>query len=84
MPLMIQPSVLSNRSEVLRLLASGECSFKSLHLEKFDGVKINFSNCNLIGSRFKAARFGHANFSNAISRVLFRAIIAMGSSPFRN
>ena len=54
----------TNLKELLGALAHGHRSFNSLHLENLDGVKINLSNCDLKGSRFKEARFGHADFSN--------------------
>ena len=71
----------TNLKELLVALAQGTRSFNSLHLENLDGVKINFSNCDLKGSWFKEARFGHADFSNAnIQGCCFQQAILWGAN----
>ena len=56
----------SDINEFVRALDNGERIFRMLHLEALDGVNLNLRECDLRGSRFKEARLGQANLSNAV------------------
>ena len=46
-------------------LAAGEKDLRSLKLGEIDGLDLDLSGCNLDGSCFKEARFGHATLRGA-------------------
>ena len=67
-------------NEFVLALDNGERIFRMLHLEHLDGVSLNLRECDLQGSRFKEARLGHANLSNAVLHgCCFQQVLLWGS-----
>ncbi|NDC35449.1 MAG: pentapeptide repeat-containing protein, partial [Synechococcaceae bacterium WB9_2_112] len=55
----------SNLEQLRAALASGERELRNLHLGEIDGLDLDLSDCNLQGSCFKEARFGHARLTRS-------------------
>ena len=59
-------SLPTSLGELRQALARGERSFLGLHLDDLDGVDLDLSGCDLSGSCFREARFGHAHLGGAL------------------
>ena len=55
----------TSRQYLRAALEAGERNFQGLRLGGIDGLDLDLSDCNLEGSCFKEARFGHARLRGA-------------------
>jgi len=71
----------TSRQYLRAALEAGERNFQGLRLGGIDGLDLDLSDCNLEGSCFKEARFGHACLRGAVMhRCFLRGVVAAGSS----
>jgi len=55
----------SDLEQLQAALAAGQRHLRQLRLGGIDGLDLDLSHCDLQGSCFKEARFGHARLSRA-------------------
>jgi uncharacterized protein YjbI with pentapeptide repeats len=59
------PSLPTSLEELRQALARGERRFQGLRLDDIDGGDLDLAGCDLGGSCFREARFGHAHLGGA-------------------
>ena len=75
----------TSRQYLRAALEAGERNFQGLRLGGIDGLDLDLSDCNLEGSCFKEARFGHARLrGGAGATLLLSASVAVGSRSLIN
>ena len=70
----------TSRQYLRAALEAGERNFQGLRLGGIDGLDLDLSDCNLEGSCFKEARFGHARLRGAqVQRCCFQQALLWGA-----
>jgi uncharacterized protein YjbI with pentapeptide repeats len=70
----------SDLAQLRAALAAGQKDLRSLRLGEIDGLDLDLSGCNLDGSCFKEARFGHATLRGAQAhRCCFQQALIWGA-----
>ena len=75
----------TSRQYLRAALEAGERNFQGLRLGGIDGLDLDLSDCNLEGSCFKEARFGHARLRGAlVQRCCFQQALLWGADLTRS